>query len=45
MRNLGISYQDLQQMPWEYQEWFYNRQLQFFIDQEQEMNKQRGIYR
>ena len=45
MRNLNLGYQDLQSMPWEYQEWFYNRHLQFLIDQEQAMNQQRGIYK
>lgn len=40
-----MSYRDLQEIPWEYLEWLYNRQIQFLVDQEQAMNQQRGIYK
>ena len=45
MYNLKMSYQDIQQMPWEYLDWIYKRHIQFLVDREQEMNNQGGIYK
>lgn len=40
MNNLKIGYNDLCNMPWEYIEWFYNRHIQYLIDQEKKRNEQ-----
>lgn len=39
MNQLHISYRDLQEMPWEYVDWFYNRHSQYLIDLEEEQNR------
>jgi hypothetical protein len=39
MNQLKLGYQDIQTMPWEYVEWFYNRHTQYLIDLEKERNE------
>ena len=34
MRQLKQGYNDIENMPWEYVEWFYNRQTQYLINLE-----------
>ena len=43
INNLKIGYNDLCNMPWEYIEWFYNRHIQYLVDQEKKRNEQQQI--
>lgn len=35
MQQLKLGYNDIKTMPWEYVEWFYDRQCKHLIDKEQ----------
>lgn len=39
MLHLKVGYSDLQDMPWEYLDWFYNRHTQYLVDLEKEQNE------
>lgn len=39
MRQLNLGYKDLESMPWEYFEWFHDRQVQYLIDLEKEQGE------
>ena len=39
MYHLHIGYNDIENMSWEYVEWFYNRQVQEIIDKTKEMEQ------
>lgn len=40
MQQLKLGYNDIKNMPWEYVEWFYDRQCKHLIDKEQEAQRQ-----
>jgi hypothetical protein len=40
MKEIGMSYNDLENMPMEYLEWFYDRELQHKIDLEEKKKSQ-----
>jgi hypothetical protein len=40
MKEIGISYSDLESMPIEYIEWFYDREVQHKIDLEEQRKTQ-----
>ena len=42
MYQLKLGYNDICSMPWEYVEWFYNRQIQQLVDLEQAQEKAKG---
>lgn len=44
MRELHISYQDLQEMPVEYQDWLYHRHVQYLVDMQKEQEQRNGGY-
>ena len=43
MQNLHLGYNDICTMPWEYIEWFYNRHIQYLVDQEKKLNEEQQI--
>ena len=44
MRQLNLSYESIQIMPWEYFEWFFNRQTQYLIDKQKEENEKQNKF-
>ena len=42
MKELHLSYQDLQMMPMEYTEWFQDRQIQYIVDENKKLEQQGG---
>lgn len=42
MKELHLSYQDLQTMPMEYIEWFQDRQIQYIVDENKKLEQQGG---
>ena len=43
MHNLNLGYTDIESMPFEHLEWYYQRHLQYLIDLEKEQNNQTEI--
>ena len=41
MKELHLSYQDLQMMPMEYIEWFQDRQIQYIVDENKKLEQLR----
>ena len=41
---LKLGFNDIQSMPWDELEWFYNRHNQHLIDMEREQNEANGIF-
>lgn len=39
MYHLKLGYHDINNIPWEYIEWFYNRHTQYLVDLEKEENE------
>lgn len=44
MHNLNLGYQDIQTMPWEFIEWFYNKHVQYLVDKQKASQEQRGHF-
>lgn len=40
MHHLGLGYNDIESMPWEYFNWFYERHAQHLIDLQEQQNQQ-----
>ena len=39
MCNLNLSYQDTNEMPWEYLDWFYSRHVQHLVDKQKAIDE------
>jgi hypothetical protein len=44
MNHLKLGYQDIETIPWEEVEWFYNRHTQYLIDIQKEQNEKRNKF-
>ena len=44
MYHLKLGFNDIQSMPWDELEWFYNRHNQHLIDMEREQNEANGVF-
>lgn len=44
MHHLNIGYNDICEMPWDYFEWFYDRQVQFLVDEEKKRAEQQNKF-
>ena len=44
MRHLKLGYHDIDEMPWEYIEWLYNRHSQFLIDEQKKRDEQNNKF-
>jgi hypothetical protein len=44
MHHLNLGYNDIESMPWEYFDWFYDRHLQHLIDEDKKRNEQENKF-
>ena len=44
MDNLHLGYNDLQSMPWEFVDWYYNRHIQHLVDKRKAVEEQNNHF-
>ena len=44
MDNLHLGYNDLQSMPWEFVDWYYNRHIQHLVDKRKAREEQNNHF-